>query len=79
MALYKYDQHVTRGSGDAFDTEHKPGELTPHSGIYRCVICGREDVSEKGKPFPSQNHKQHTPGQGAIRWKLNVYSQGEPG
>ena len=76
MALYKDDTHVKPSDSDAFDREHSPGETTPHSGIYRCVVCGREDVSETGKPLPSQNHKQHSPGK-PIRWKLLVYSQGE--
>jgi hypothetical protein len=40
--------------------------------------CGREDVSEKGKPFPPQNHHQHTLAQGLIRWRLIVYSDRDP-
>jgi hypothetical protein len=77
MSLYKDSLHVKSSTDGAFDKEHKPGEPTPHSGIYRCVSCGREDVSETGKPLPSQNHKQHSPGL-PIRWKMLVYSQGDP-
>jgi hypothetical protein len=74
MALYKYPEYVRKTNDTDFDIEYRPGEPTPHSGIYRC-ICGREDVSERGNPLPSQNHEQHPQGQ-PIRWKLNVRSQG---
>jgi hypothetical protein len=78
MAFYKNEAHVKKSTSDAYDKEHKPGQPTPHSGIYRCPGCGREDVSETGKPLPSQNHKQHTASQGPIRWKLLVWSEGDP-
>jgi len=76
MAIYQDAAYVKRGTG-GFDAKYKPGDPTPHSGIYRCAVCGREDVSEAGKPLPSQNHNQHDPAEGPIRWKLLVYSEGD--
>lgn len=57
-----------------WQTTYHPGEEVPKSGIYRCLGCGREICSNKGDPFPPQNHHQHTTEQGKIRWKLNVSS-----
>lgn len=74
MAWYKYDQYVQKSSGDAYDSTYTPGATVPHSGIYRCQGCGREIASNKGDPFPPQNHHQHTVAQGSIRWRLAVYA-----
>ena len=76
MAFYKYSNFLAVNSNDAFDTLYVPGLATPHSGIYRCEVCGREDVSETSKPLPPQNHHQHNYGQGPIRWRLIVCSDG---
>jgi hypothetical protein len=78
MALYKHGNYLTQINDTAFDVEHKPGQSTPHSGIYRCMGCGREIVSEGGKVFPPQNHHQHTATQGTIRWKMIVYADHQP-
>ena len=78
MASYKYDQYLIKSTSDAFDGEHKPGGSTPFSGIYRCLGCGREIVSEEAKPFPPQNHHQHTTQQGSIRWRLITYADHKP-
>jgi hypothetical protein len=59
----------------AFDTEWKPGQTPDFAGIYRCVGCGDEIASNKAVQLPAQNHKQHSPTQGAIRWKLLVFAQ----
>lgn len=75
MALYKHGQHLKQSQDPAFDSTHKPGETTPHSGIYRCEGCGDEIASNGGNPLPPQNHHQHPTTQGAIRWKLLVYAQ----
>ena len=72
MAVYKYAQFLEQSNNAAFDTAYKPGESTSHSGIYRCEGCGKNEVSEFGKPFPPQNHHQHAPSQGVIRWRLVV-------
>lgn len=53
-------------------TTYDPGDEVPVSGIYICVGCNREITSNKDDPFPPQNHHQHSPAQGRIRWKLNV-------
>jgi hypothetical protein len=79
MAMYKYAQYLTQApNDDAFDVLHKPGGTTPLSGIYRCMGCGKELVSEEGKPLPPQNHHQHSTSQGDIRWKLAVFADHRP-
>ncbi len=75
MALYKYSQYINTSNDKAFDTIHTPGSATPHSGIYRCEGCGEEIASNAGNPLPPQNHHQHSPNQGLIRWRLSVYAQ----
>jgi len=72
MAQYKYSNYLSPSTDSAFDTLHKPGELTPHSGIFHCEGCGQEIVSESWKTMPPQNHHQHTYSQGEIRWRLIV-------
>lgn len=75
MALYKQTDLVKKSGSEAFDKVHKPGEITPLSGIYRCTSCGDEVASNKGNPLPPQNHAQHEPKQGDIRWQLLVFAQ----
>jgi hypothetical protein len=77
VALYKYSTYLKTSTSDVFDKTHSPGQNTPHSGIYRCTVCGWEVVSETNNPFPPQNHHQHSGGQ-PVTWKLNVYSEGKP-
>jgi hypothetical protein len=74
MALYKRDSDVTKTSDGAFDKEYKPGDSPDHSGIYRCKGCGREVVAEESRKLPPQNHHEHSPSQGDIRWRLTVYA-----
>jgi hypothetical protein len=76
MAIYKRSTEVKLGSGQAFETEDSPGSNVENSGIYRCLGCGREIASNAGTPFPPQNHHQHGPSQGSIRWRLSVYAEG---
>lgn len=68
--LYKYSQFFKQADGDAFDKIHESGAIAPFSGIYRCIGCGKSETSVKGKVLPPQNHHQHTPSQGKIRWRL---------
>ncbi|PEN08764.1 hypothetical protein CRI93_03130 [Longimonas halophila] len=75
MAQYKYRTHLNQGNSSVYDNLYKPGENCPNSGIYRCDVCGDEIASNKGNPFPPQNHHQHAQGRGPIRWKLLVYAQ----
>ena len=72
MAQYKYAAFLSQNSNNVFDVLHAPGAPTPFSGIYRCVVCGREDVSTFNHPLPPQNHHIHPTGQGSIRWQLIV-------
>jgi hypothetical protein len=78
MALYKYQKFINNSDHASFDAIHKPGDATPHSAIYRCAGCGKEIVSETGKPFPPQNHHQHTGVQGPIRWQMIVFAVSDP-
>ena len=77
MALYKNGQHLTKSEDAAFDKDHKPGDAAPHSGIYRCTGCGREEASNQHQPLPPQNHHQHGQTQGQIRWRMLVYASKE--
>jgi len=74
MAIYKYNQFLQSSDHQAFDTISSPGVQTPYSGIYRCDGCGSEIAANAGNPLPPQNHHQHNPSQGAIRWRLIVYA-----
>ena len=71
--LYKNPAYLSLSSNAAFDGLHRPGAPTPYSGIYRCEGCGQEATSVYPHPLPPQNHHQHTPAQGAIRWRLAVW------
>ena len=72
VAQYKYAQFLKSNTSDAFDALHQPGATTPYSGIYRCEVCGKEDVSVYSKPLPPQNHHQHESSHGPILWRLIV-------
>lgn len=74
MILYKYAKYLDTSDSDVFDEIHKPGDPTPHSGIYRCEGCGSGIASNLGNPLPPQNHHQHNAAQGAIRWRLIVWA-----
>jgi hypothetical protein len=78
MALYKYGAYLTESQDASFDSTHKPGATPPHSGIYRCMGCGREIVAEEGRQFPPQNHHQHSTQQGAVLWRMIVYADHRP-
>ena len=78
MATYKYAQFIVHNTSAAFDTAYHAGAVTPHSGIYRCEGCGREVISTQSHPLPPQNHHQHAPNQGTIRWRLIVYADHQP-
>lgn len=78
MATYKNAGFLVSSNDAAFDAVHSPGQSTPYSGIYRCMGCGREDVSTSSHPLPPQNHHQHTAQQGTIRWRLIVWADHNP-
>ena len=73
MARYKYDKHLSKSDDAAFDQLHKPGGHVTKPGIYRCEGCGKEIAHNVGEPLPPQNHHQHDPAQGEIRWRLIVW------
>lgn len=75
MALYKNADFVLKSQHEAFDAEHKPGDVVSLSGIYRCTGCGDEIAANKNNPLPPQNHHQHNQAQGLIRWKLLVFAE----
>jgi hypothetical protein len=77
MAQYKYSSYLSQADHSEYDTLYKPGANCPNSGIYRCEGCGDEIASNKGNPFPPQNHHQHPSGSGSIQWKLIVFAQGK--
>lgn len=74
MSWYINSSSLTEsnGTGDHWRREYGPGANVPVSGIYKCGGCRKEITSNQGDPFPPQNHHQHTPAQGPVRWKLNV-------
>ena len=79
MALYKYGEYLTKSEDASFDAIYKPGQAPPHSGIYRCMGCGREVVAEEGRQLPPQNHHQHDiKQQGDVRWQMIVYADHRP-
>jgi hypothetical protein len=71
--FYKYGQFLTKSDDAKFDEIYEPGTATPYSGVYQCEGCGKEVTSVFPHPLPPQNHHQHTPGQGRIRWRLVVW------
>jgi hypothetical protein len=74
MAHYKYAHFLQQENGAEFDKVYAIGDITPLSGVYRCEGCGKSVTSIKDRKLPPQNHHQHTPAQGAIRWRLVVKS-----
>lgn len=72
MAIYKHSQFLIQNNSTAFDTLTAPASPTPFSGIYRCEGCSVNIVSVQHHIMPPQNHHQHAPAQGAIRWRLIV-------
>lgn len=72
MAFYKNPKYLQQSDDAAFDTLHQPGAAPPYSGIYRCEGCGREITHIGNTSLPPQNHHQHNPQHGPIRWRLIV-------
>lgn len=72
MAYYNNANFLTHENDPAYNVVHSPGAPAPFSGIYRCQGCGHSAVSTRMHPLPPQNHHEHTPVQGTIRWQLIV-------
>lgn len=75
MAQYKHGQHLVQSQNDAYDTLISPGSEAANAGIYRCAVCGDEIGIAKGHILPPQNHHQHAPSLGPIKWQLLVFAQ----
>lgn len=75
MARYKYPQFLSHSENSAYDALCAPGTAANNAGIYRCAVCGDEIGIAKGHTLPPQNHHQHDPGKGPIRWQLLVFAQ----
>ena len=73
MVLYKVGTWLTQSNDESFDVIYKPGQQPVHSGIYRCLGCGREVVAEHSRALPPQNHHQHQVHQGEVRWRMAAY------
>lgn len=73
MALYKRGNFLAQSQDAAFDLVHSPGTAAPHPGIYKCTSCGDEIAIAGTHILPPQNHKQHNPANGQIKWQLLVY------
>ena len=78
MAYYKYSKYLIKSDHTLFDQIFERGQTTPYSGIYRCEVCAKEETCIKDKPLPPQNHHQHKPNQGPIRWRSVVGHQPDP-
>jgi len=72
LAYYKYLAELSHEKGFQYDARHKPGEVVPLSGIYKCTGCGKSIVASQDSRFPAQNHHQHAPAEGPIQWRLTV-------
>jgi hypothetical protein len=78
MAAYKEDRFVTKTCDPPYDYDHSAGVSAPFAGIYRCMGCGREIVTDYGDILPEENHHSHNAHEGAIRWRLIVYADHDP-
>ncbi|MFY9141575.1 hypothetical protein [Sulfuricurvum sp.] len=77
MAAYTDSSNIRKveGTKEWWQNTYSPGTKVPISGIYKCLGCGDEIASNKGDPFPPQNHHQHLAIQGHIKWKLIVRTE----
>jgi hypothetical protein len=51
VATYRIGGYLQELNSPAFDADHTPGVATPYLDIYRCMGCGREDVSTYRHPY----------------------------
>jgi hypothetical protein len=78
MAKYLYRHFTEQTDNELFDRNHRPNELAPRSGIYRCMGCGREAAVPEGNRLPGYDHHAHDREQGSPRWRLIVYADHRP-
>lgn len=74
MAFFKNTSTLKSSENGAFDIVYMPRDPTPHSGVYKCTVCGHEIVSTESFPLSPKNHFQH-PVDMPIRWKLLVAAE----
>lgn len=72
MPNYKDKKFFICVQSTGFDVLHAPLSPVHASGIYRCVGCGFEVISNTGDPLPAADHHAHSPWQGSILWQLVV-------
>lgn len=74
MAWYTENSAIVKAKPENkwWNETYAPNDKVPVSGIYKCTGCKLEITSNKGDPFPSQNHHQHPVSTGSIKWKLIV-------
>jgi hypothetical protein len=58
MVQYKYLHFLAPSSNRRFDHISTPGAKAPHSGIFRCHVCGREVVAERGDRSASPSSRR---------------------
>lgn len=78
MAYYKKASELTKSEDKRFDAVYTPGMKAPYSGIYICTNCRDEAACNHNDPLPPQNHRQHSPSKGEVRWQLLVQTQKGP-
>ncbi len=76
MAWFKDNTHLhcTTSDHEWWTKTYDVGVVAPVSGIYRCPGCGKEIAHNQDTKLPPQNHHQHDPNQGKVRWRLIVRS-----
>lgn len=72
MAVYKQLDFLTRSTHLAFDAITPSGKVTPYSGIFRCVACGREIAAPGGSVLPGDEHHAHADLHAPVEWLLIV-------
>lgn len=70
MVLYKEEKFFQQSVDAAFDMLATPGQVTPRSGIYKCVGCGHEIVASRGSLMPDDDHHPHSQEHGDRNWRL---------
>ena len=72
MAVYKNIDFLRHSTHLAFDTVAASGTVSPFTGIFRCLGCGREIAAATGTILPGEDHHMHRVEQGSVVWQLVV-------
>lgn len=67
MPFYKEETFFTANNDIRFDEARNKGDRAFYSGIYRCTVCGNEDIFRNGEYLPlcGGNHDDD------FSWKLD--------